>query len=51
MALLPVSAVVDELLVALRDARQVLLHAPTGAGKSTWLPLEILRRADCRGVY
>ncbi|XBS70581.1 ATP-dependent helicase HrpB [Acerihabitans sp. KWT182] len=46
---LPVSAVADELLAALRDARQVLLHAPTGAGKSTWLPLEILRRAGLPG--
>jgi len=46
---LPVSVVVDELLEALRDARQVLLHAPTGAGKSTWLPLEILRRAELPG--
>lgn len=44
MALLPVSAVVDEVLAALQSAAQVMLHAPTGAGKSTWLPLEILRR-------
>ncbi|WP_413725449.1 ATP-dependent helicase HrpB [Sodalis sp. RH16] len=46
---LPVSAVVDELLAALRDAGQVLLHAPTGAGKSTWLPLELLRRGGLPG--
>ncbi|CRL44204.1 ATP-dependent RNA helicase HrpB [Sodalis glossinidius str. 'morsitans'] len=39
MALLPVSAVVDEVFAALQRAAQVMLHAPTGAGKSTWLPL------------
>lgn len=44
MALLPARAVVDEVLAALQSAAQVMLHAPTGAGKSTWLPLEILRR-------
>lgn len=49
MALLPVSAVVDELLAALQSAAQVMLHVPTGAGKSTWLPLEILRRSGLPG--
>ncbi|CAK8744134.1 ATP-dependent RNA helicase HrpB [Sodalis praecaptivus] len=49
MALLPVSAVVDELLAALQSAAQVMLHAPTGAGKSTWLPLEILRSGGLPG--
>ncbi|WP_416347552.1 ATP-dependent helicase HrpB [Acerihabitans sp. TG2] len=49
MASLPVSAIVDELLSALQTAPQILLHAPTGAGKSTWLPLEILRRAGLPG--
>ncbi|WP_413735188.1 ATP-dependent helicase HrpB [Sodalis sp. RH21] len=49
MASLPVSAVVDELLTALQSAPQILLHAPTGAGKSTWLPLEILRRGGLPG--
>lgn len=49
MALLPVSAVVDEVLSALQSAAQVMLHAPTGAGKSTWLPLEILRRGGLAG--
>ncbi|MFI8417887.1 ATP-dependent helicase HrpB [Serratia sp. NPDC078593] len=46
---LPVSAILDELLAALRTASQVLLHAPTGAGKSTWLPLQILARANLPG--
>jgi ATP-dependent helicase HrpB len=35
---LPVAAVVPELLTALDASPQVLLTAPTGAGKSTWLP-------------
>ncbi|MGY5358807.1 ATP-dependent helicase HrpB [Cronobacter dublinensis] len=43
MSSLPVAAVLPELLNALKHAPQVLLSAPTGAGKSTWLPLEILK--------
>jgi ATP-dependent helicase HrpB len=46
---LPVSAVLDQLLTALQSAPQVLLHAPTGAGKSTWLPLQLLARAGLPG--
>lgn len=49
MSSLPVSAVLDELLIALQSAPQVLLHAPTGAGKSTWLPLQILVQAGLPG--
>ncbi|ULH10415.1 ATP-dependent helicase HrpB [Serratia marcescens] len=49
MSSLPVSAVLDELLAALQSAPQVLLHAPTGAGKSTWLPLQILANAGLPG--
>ncbi|ELQ9311897.1 ATP-dependent helicase HrpB [Serratia marcescens] len=49
MSSLPVSAVLDELLAALQSAPQVLLHAPTGAGKSTWLPLQILAKAGFPG--
>lgn len=49
MSSLPVSAVLDELLTALQSAPQVLLHAPTGAGKSTWLPLQILAKAGLPG--
>ncbi|EAS2533877.1 ATP-dependent helicase HrpB [Salmonella enterica] len=40
---LPVAAVLPELLIALKTAPQVLLSAPTGAGKSTWLPLQLLQ--------
>ncbi|MGP9436550.1 ATP-dependent helicase HrpB [Ewingella sp. AOP8-B2-18] len=46
---LPVSAVLDPLLVALKSAPQVLLLAPTGAGKSTWLPLQLLQQANLPG--
>ena len=46
---LPVSAVLPELLSALQSSSQVLLAAPTGAGKSTWLPLQILHHAGLLG--
>ncbi|XYK61221.1 ATP-dependent helicase HrpB [Serratia marcescens] len=49
MSSLPVSAVLDELLAALQSAPQVLLHAPTGAGKSTWLPLQLVAKAGLPG--
>jgi len=46
---LPVSVVLPELLAALQTSQQVLLAAPTGAGKSTWLPLQILQQAGFDG--
>lgn len=46
---LPVAAVLPELLSALQHAPQVLLNAPTGAGKSTWLPLQILAEGNITG--
>ena len=49
VSLLPVASVLPELLHALRQAPQVLLNAPTGAGKSTWLPLQILREGGIDG--
>ncbi|MGE9553505.1 ATP-dependent helicase HrpB [Erwinia amylovora] len=49
MSSLPVSAVLSDLLTALRKSPQVLLAAPTGAGKSTWLPLQILKQAAFSG--
>lgn len=49
MSSLPVAAVLPDLLAALKRAPQVLLTAPTGAGKSTWLPLEILRQGGISG--
>ncbi|HFZ8995090.1 TPA: ATP-dependent helicase HrpB [Citrobacter freundii] len=49
MTSLPVAAVLSELLTALEQAPQVLLTAPTGAGKSTWLPLQILQQSAIRG--
>ena len=49
MSSLPVAAVLPELLSALQHAPQVLLNAPTGAGKSTWLPLQILAEGNING--
>lgn len=49
MSLLPVAAVLPDLLSALANAPAVLLNAPTGAGKSTWLPLQILREGNING--
>ncbi|ESF28428.1 ATP-dependent RNA helicase HrpB [Salmonella enterica subsp. enterica serovar Tallahassee str. 0012] len=46
---LPVAAVLPELLTALKIAPQVLLSAPTGAGKSTWLPLQLLQQGPVAG--
>ncbi|HBC6263449.1 TPA: ATP-dependent helicase HrpB [Citrobacter braakii] len=49
MTSLPVAAVVPELLTALDASSQVLLTAPTGAGKSTWLPLRLLEHRGIKG--
>lgn len=46
---LPVSEVLPALLEALAQSPQVLLAAPTGAGKSTWLPLQLLQKARLPG--
>nr|WP_276590031.1 ATP-dependent helicase HrpB [Enterobacter quasiroggenkampii] len=46
---MPVAVVLPDLLAALRHAPQVLLNAPTGAGKSTWLPLQILKDGNISG--
>ena len=49
MTSLPVAAIVPELLTALDASPQVLLTAPTGAGKSTWLPLQLLAHQGITG--
>ncbi|AWS98361.1 ATP-dependent helicase HrpB [Citrobacter cronae] len=49
MTSLPVAAVVPALLTALDASPQVLLTAPTGAGKSTWLPLRLLEHGGIKG--
>lgn len=46
---LPVATVLPELFTALQHAPQTLLIAPTGAGKSTWLPLQILQQGALSG--
>ncbi len=47
---LPVAAVLPELLSALQHAPQVLLNAPTGAGKSTAAAADP-RRGQHRGTH
>ncbi len=49
MSSLPVAAVLPDILAALRSSPQVLLSAPTGAGKSTWLPLQLLQQGEING--
>ncbi|PWC16166.1 ATP-dependent helicase HrpB [Brenneria roseae subsp. roseae] len=49
MILPPVSAVFDDVISALHTSPQVLLSAPTGAGKSTWLPLQLLQQGNLHG--
>ena len=49
MSSLPVAVILPELLAALHHSPQVLLNAPTGAGKSTWLPLQILKDGNISG--
>ncbi|MDP4527807.1 ATP-dependent helicase HrpB [Alkalimonas delamerensis] len=41
---LPVAAIANELLNALSQHARVILSAPPGAGKSTWLPLFLLQQ-------
>lgn len=45
----PILDVRESLITALKSSPQVLLHAPTGAGKSTVLPLEILKSGVVNG--
>jgi ATP-dependent helicase HrpB len=47
--LLPIYDVVDSVITKLETSKQVLLHAPTGAGKSTGLPLALLKHAGYSG--
>jgi len=41
--LLPVTDIYIDLVEALNSNSTVLLQAPPGAGKSTWLPLQLIR--------
>lgn len=43
--MLPITHVYPDLVQALTNNNMVLLQAPPGAGKSTWLPLQLLRDA------
>ncbi|MEN3157433.1 ATP-dependent helicase HrpB [Alkalimonas sp. NCh-2] len=46
---LPVAAIAGELVTALRQQQRVILSAPPGAGKSTWLPLYLLQQPEFSG--
>jgi len=41
--LLPVTQVYPDLVETLKHHDMALLQAPPGAGKSTWLPLQLIR--------
>ncbi|MEQ4922854.1 ATP-dependent helicase HrpB [Proteus hauseri] len=49
MHLLPIFDVTENIVAALKQSPQVLLHAPTGAGKSTALPLYLLENGQFDG--
>ena len=49
MSLLPIQDVLEELLLALSTSSQVILQAPPGAGKSTWLPIKIFQELALNG--
>ncbi|MBT0729028.1 ATP-dependent helicase HrpB [Rosenbergiella nectarea] len=49
MSTLPIHDVLDELVLALSHSPQVILQAPPGAGKSTWLPIQLLQRLPLNG--
>lgn len=49
MASLPVAAILPELLAALDNSNRVILHAPPGAGKTTWIPLQLLNASWLQG--
>ncbi|HSG50671.1 MAG TPA: DEAD/DEAH box helicase, partial [Rheinheimera sp.] len=47
--MLPVADILPSLLATLRQHNKVILSAPPGAGKSTYLPLQLLLNADFAG--
>ncbi len=49
MSQLPIEKVMPQLLEALSDSRQVILKAATGAGKSTHLPLTLVKQGCVQG--
>lgn len=48
MTQLPITAALPQLEAAL-DANQIIIEAPPGAGKSTWLPLWLLKQSAISG--
>lgn len=49
-AVLPIEAVFSELVDHLDTHETVLLQAPPGAGKSTWLPLNLMKSGQYRRI-
>ncbi|MGF1775345.1 ATP-dependent helicase HrpB [Vibrio nomapromontoriensis] len=49
MSQLPIEDVLSELFEAIENSNQVILKAPTGAGKSTYFPLQLLRHQPIDG--
>ncbi|MCL9773416.1 ATP-dependent helicase HrpB [Vibrio methylphosphonaticus] len=49
MSQLPIKDVLSELFEAIENSNQVILKAPTGAGKSTYFPLQLLRHRRVDG--
>lgn len=49
MTRLPIDDVIPDLMEALRTHQRAVLQAPPGAGKTTRVPLEILRAGLCTG--
>ena len=49
MSQLPIKDVLSELFEAIENSNQVILKAPTGAGKSTYFPLQLLRHQPVDG--
>ncbi len=47
--MLPVAEIFPDLIRLLQTENRVLLSAPPGAGKSTWLPLQLLQHSDFAG--
>lgn len=49
MSELPITAILSELFLTLAASQQVILQAPPGAGKSTYLPLQLLKQNMFKG--
>ncbi|CAM4064108.1 ATP-dependent helicase HrpB [Vibrio neonatus] len=46
---LPINAILDDIIASLQQHSQLIIQAPPGAGKSTFLPLQLLLNSSCSG--